>query len=208
MSDHNDPHSTALNLDPSRQPNPIISIDRLVFLMLITFGFYAFVWLYRNWKQFRGVIWEETMLPGLRTLGVFVPILGLILIYKQFKNINQYLQSNGMPGPYYSPGLLAFGFYLILGLHRFTERLETLDIGVPITVLTFVYTLIILLLEIIPIMAFQNTLNVWWQQEGHPIPRQYRMDRVELSMAIFGSLLWIFSLMDLFSGLFVTESVF
>ena len=205
---HNEASSSPENLMTDRPPNPIVSSDRLVFLMLISFGFYAFVWLYRNWEFFRGSIWPEDIRPGLRVLGVFVPILGLILIYRQFKEINQYLQSNGMPGPYYTPGILAFGFYLILGLHRFTERVEQLDIGVPITVLVFAYTILIMLLEIIPLMAFQNTLNTWWQRMGYPLPAVYKMSRVELGLSVFGSLLWILSLMDLFSGLFIADTVF
>jgi hypothetical protein len=53
---------------------------RLVLLSIITFSFYEIYWFYRNWKHLKTHKQLEIS-PGWRTVGLCVPILGIVLIY-------------------------------------------------------------------------------------------------------------------------------
>ncbi|MFH1389762.1 MAG: hypothetical protein ABIH56_03455, partial [Candidatus Margulisiibacteriota bacterium] len=97
--------------DEEKKYSNIQPIWQLILLTLFTLGFYQIYWFYRNWKQLK----EQNNLiisPGWRTAGLFVPILGLLLIYDQFKMIKE-AATKAKIKKIFSPGWMTFLFVVL-----------------------------------------------------------------------------------------------
>ena len=121
---------------------------KLIILYIITFGVYTLVWIYRTSKQLKEANFnvnfckknkEEEMSgkisPPLRTIGLFIPIVNIIVLYETFKAIISYAELN-KKGDYKSPGFFIM-FYLFL---------------------------MAMWLGFIPIAMIQSTLNKTWKK--------------------------------------------
>jgi hypothetical protein len=60
-----------------RERNPVLA----VILSLVTFGIYFIYWFYDTNSQFKREL-EDGSHPGLRTLGLFVPFVNFVALYK------------------------------------------------------------------------------------------------------------------------------
>jgi hypothetical protein len=78
--------------NPGLYPQPI---SRLIALSIATFGLYNIYWFYRSWRQVSECTGKR-MSPGWRTVGLFVPILGLVFIYDLFDDMQKILALKGM----------------------------------------------------------------------------------------------------------------
>lgn len=67
---------------------------QLVLLSIATFSFYNIRWFYRTWKQLKRNH-DLDMSPGLHTVGLFVPILNIVLAFNLFKEIKEYAEDAG-----------------------------------------------------------------------------------------------------------------
>ncbi len=61
-----------------RERSPVIA----VILTLVTFGFYFIYWFYDTNQQFKSEL-NDGSHPGLRTLALFVPLVNIVVLYKQ-----------------------------------------------------------------------------------------------------------------------------
>ncbi len=61
----------------------------LVLLSIATFSLYNIYWVYRTWRQLRDQ-GSGNISPEWRLLGLFVPILGIILLYDFFKHVRNF----------------------------------------------------------------------------------------------------------------------
>lgn len=92
------------------------SIRKFTILLIFTYGSYYLYWFWRNWKLIKKAR-KSDISPGWRTAGLFVPILNLFLLYKQFNEIKRLADEKGIKANY-SPGwrlvffLLFQTFYL------------------------------------------------------------------------------------------------
>lgn len=77
------------NIDAIDLPKPI-PIWKFVGLLIFSFNLYQFYWFYRNWKDIKNSFKEyKDISPKLRLLGLFIPLLGIYLIYNQFNIIQE-----------------------------------------------------------------------------------------------------------------------
>jgi len=90
----------------------IIPLWKIFVFSIITLGFYNYYWFYRNWRYLREVLGIDIK-PGLRTLGLFVPIFGWILIYNQYKDIRT-LVYNESGNSFSAGGMLAIHIVAVL----------------------------------------------------------------------------------------------
>ena len=75
---------------------------RVLLLSIFSFGFYQIYWYYITSKLVKDFL-EEDYSPGLRTLGLFVPILSWFMIYYLVDDISQLQEEADIESPI-SPG--------------------------------------------------------------------------------------------------------
>jgi hypothetical protein len=81
--------------------NPIV----VVLLGVVTFGIYFFYWFYDTNNQFKKKL-KNNSSPGLRTLGLFVPIINIIVMWKHANDAERATKGHS--------GLLVFLAYVVL----------------------------------------------------------------------------------------------
>jgi hypothetical protein len=67
----------------------------VVLLSLVTFGLYLVYWYYKSWRAVRDFT-GKSMSPGWRTVGLFVPILGVVFVYDLLDDVRQMLLAKGL----------------------------------------------------------------------------------------------------------------
>jgi len=154
----------------------------LALLSLCTIGVYEIYWFYRTWKQLKQQAGDQIS-PGWRTVGLFVPILNIYLVYKLFDRISDLRLQSGV-GPMFAPGWLT-AFYLIWCL---TYRLP--DPAWLVSLASFV-----------PLLVAQNALNELWGslQPGRPV--RTWLSVWEIALIVVGALLVLLTIV----GAFVPE---
>ena len=154
-----------------------IPLWKLFVFSIITMGLYSYYWYYRNWRYIREL--EETDIkPGLRTLGLFVPILGWILIYQQYKYINQYVQS--ATGHYFSAGgMIAMHIVFNLIARVITAGTTSMES----TSASFWYLLIIPM-YLIPMVIVQYNFNLYWTATQPDLRIRHRLTIGEIIFII------------------------
>lgn len=162
---------------------------RLILLSILTFGIYEIYWFYRNWKHLKkhkGL----NISPGWRTVGLFVPIYNIILIYRQFRDIRDFAVEAGCK-TYSSPGWLTFGYIILSGisfrlsLHewKLTDPAELLGIAI------FVFFIFLLALWLLVVV--QKTLNDFWKKEQPGLEMRAKFSGGEIALLVIGGILWI-----------------
>jgi len=154
-------------------------IWKLFLLSILTVNLYNYYWYYRNWHYLR----KQTGLdikPGLRTLGLFVPILGWILVYNQFDDIRSLSVDEGV-GKLFSPGLMIFLMILFTVASRALYQL--LFITVPLSVL--------------PIAIAQNTFNYYWKKVQPGLRMKTGLGVGEIIALVLVIITWIIVIMSL-----------
>lgn len=160
---------------------------KVALLNILTFNLYSYYWFYCNWEDFKGRIWDQQSSSGLKTAGLFVPIVGMVLAYRHFREIRDELWRQDIVMGF-SPFILAFGWQLRYALPRVLKTYTHLSW--PIRALA-TYLLITCLL-----CAVQSVLNRYWQRMQPDLPMQgfSLSDKVVITL---GSFAWIFALLGL-----------
>jgi len=169
-----------ISADKLKQFSNVQPISHFIVLMLATYGLYFFYWFYRNWKQFK-LHQKLEIKPGWLTVGVFIPIVNVILLYRQFKYIRGSAESRGVK-KLYSPGWVLFGY---LFLNAMGAKLSD-----PFWLLGF--------FSIWPIAIVQGVLNSYWKIEQPNLPSKKRFSSKEIILLIIGAILWSLILMGFF----------
>ena len=169
---------------------------RLILLSIITFGIYECYWFYRNWKHFK----KHKCLnisPGWLTVGLFIPILNIFLIYNQFKYIRDFAVETGCKA-YSSPGWLCFGYII---LHYISNRISldkwTLTDPTERLIVT-IFELIFSLLAVWILAVIQKTLNDFWNKEQPGLQMRKGFSGKEVVSLIIGGIIWIFYIIEIF----------
>lgn len=180
----------------------VVSPQRVFWLSVLSFSLYQYIWLYRNWARFRGMIWEPNIRPGWRTLGTLVPLLGLILIYQQLAELREHFQRNDAYVKPFSPFLLAVLASVAMGLSRALDHWEAV---LPFFFqLNVVHNLIVIGLPALPFWIVQHSLNAFWRTQGHTPALQPRLSLLEKLALSLGLFFWGCSLL-LTLGQFLPE---
>lgn len=169
---------------------------RLVLLSIISFTVYEIYWFYRNWKHLKNQKQLEIS-PGWRTVGLFIPIYNIVIIYRQFRDIRGYAKQAGCE-TFSSPGWLTFGYIFLSGISlrlslyewRLTNPREILAITV--------FGLLIDLLAVWILVGVQKTLNRFWKKEQSNLEMRSKFTGKEIALIVVGGIVWILVLIVTF----------
>jgi hypothetical protein len=168
---------------------------RLMLLSIATFSLYDLYWFYRNWKQIK--LHERLDIrPGWRTAGLFVPIYSIVLMYRQFKEI-QALAARSGEATYRSPGWVTFGYVVLCGI-AFQLSMYSWKLTDPAALLALtIFDLLLSVLTVGVLVMVQLTLNRFWKHEYPDIEVRTSFSRGEMALLIIGGLVWGFGLIGL-----------
>lgn len=180
------------------QYSNVQALWRLIILYLITFGLYYIYWFYRNWKHLK-IHKNLNISPGLRTAGLLVPILNILFIYRQFRDINNFAKQAGCTA-YSSPGWLAIGYALLwnvsLPLFSYGQRLTNPALLFWISILCLIANLLALLL----LMPVHKTLNRYWKTEQPDREIRTEFSGVEIAFLLISGLVWFSRIIRILLG--------
>ncbi len=155
--------------------------NTLVFFL--TLGFYQFYWFYRNWKHIKAYK-KIDISPIWRTVGFFVPIYGIVLVYEQFRDIRDTAQQAGYKK--LSLGWLLTG-YLVSNALSFVLSGSSI----------IFYILYIIAISCI-FIEFQKALNHLWAKEQSSLKERTGFSRGELVVILIGSIFWLIIIVGTF----------
>jgi hypothetical protein len=143
-----------------------------IVLSILTFGIYDIYWYYRNWKYI--VVYKSLGIsPGWRTVGLFVPILNLFLIYGAHKDYKNLIREEGINRDIY-PGRIT----LVIVITGILTRLPD-----PFWLLCFLAT--------IPLAIVQGILNELWRKvQPDRIHRSNFLGR-QIFLRVLGIIFWL-----------------
>ncbi len=172
---------------------------RLVFLSILTFTLYEIYWFYRNWKQLKAHK-NLDISPGWRTVGLFVPIYVIVVIYRQFRDIRDFAEQEGCE-TYSSPGWLTFGYLFLAGI-SFRLALHSWRLTDPAEILASdLFGLLVDLLAVSLLAVVQKTLNTYWEKVQPELAMKRKFSGGETTLLVIGSIIWFLALV----GTFVPE---
>lgn len=168
---------------------------RLALLSIVTFGIYKIYWFYRNWKHLK-IHRSLDISPGWRTVGLFVPIYNIVLIYRQVRDIRDFANQSGFE-TYSSPGWLTFAYIFLSGiLFRLAIYKWKLTDSEEFSGLT-ILRLLIDLLSIWLLVVVQKTLNRFWKKEQPELGMKSTFSAREIVLLVTGGFFWYLSLIGI-----------
>jgi uncharacterized membrane protein len=148
-------------------------------LTIVTFGIYEIYWFYRNWKHLK-FYKDLDISPGWRTVGLFVPIYGIVLAYRQLRDIRDFSKEAGVDKTY-SPGWILFGWLILSALCKLPE---------PFWLLSF--------LSVWPLAVVQEVLNSYWEKEQPELPIRIKFSDGEIALLVIGAIILVLALIGTF----------
>lgn len=175
------------NADDSRETwtasgGLVHAVSPLRVAVLSLFPLYLFVWFYQTMKSIKTFV-ERNYNPLWRTLGLLVPILGLVISYETLADIGAMRKQSGLSG-WFRPGWLLFALATGIGLSR---QDDLWLLGTLVVSFTMYY--------------IQRRLNeVWFILDGHKRTRPW--NSAEIAILIIGIFLWTIVFYDslIYSG--------
>lgn len=158
------------------------AVWHLVLLSIVTLGIYEIVWFYRNWKHLKAHK-SLDIRPGWRTVGLFVPIYGIVLAYNQFRDIKDFSMASGIEKSF-SPGWVLFGWLLFSALWKLPDPFWFLA-----------------LLSVWPLAVVQKVLNSYWDKEQPELRKRTKFSGRQIALLVIGVLCSCMVLL----GIFVPE---
>jgi len=158
-----------------------VPIWQMVALSIATFGIYQVYWFYKNWKQLKAHH-NLDIKPGWRTAGLFVPIWGLVLTYRQFEDIMEYAGRSGIE-KVFSPGWMLVQYIVLTALWRLPDPYWLLS-----------------LFSIAPLTMVQETLNEYWKKEQPQLAVKTGFTGGQIALLIIGGIFFLLALVGLFAG--------
>jgi len=167
---------------------------RLVLLSILTFGLYQIYWFYRNWKHLK-IHNNLDIRPGWRTLGLFVPVWNILLVWEQFRDIHDFAEQRFCKT--YPTGWLAAGFIVFSGISfwlnflkwRTTDPTELL--GLSVGGLGFD------LLGLLLLAVVQRTLNSLWKEVQPELEIRKSFSWKEIALLVIGGTWWALTMIGL-----------
>jgi hypothetical protein len=157
------PPPTAAALPYSSGQHPV----HLVLLSVLTLGVYEVYWFWRNWRDLRDKTGVDIS-PAWRTLGLFLPVVNVAMVYQQLRLVSDTAASRGLT-PTYSPLLVTAAFFAL----AFAGNL------------TFAW--FVSLLNVLPLVPVQQTLNRLWQLDHPGAQLRERFAPYELAAMVAGA---------------------
>lgn len=146
---------------------------QLLLLMVLSCGLYMYVWCYQNWEDLKNTRnWD--IRPVFKTLGLLIPVYAFIVLYRQFKNIEEVAEIEGVGIPVRS-GWFIFSILISPFFLRFGDYL-----GVLISVMAI----------LLPFILCQIALNTYWKKLGFKHSLMGRWNISEAVSIFFGIGVW------------------
>ena len=141
----------------------------LVLLSIATFSLYNIYWVYRTWRQLRDQgSWNIS--PEWRLLGLFVPILGIILLYDFFKHVRNFAVTEKCES-LFPLGRVFIGWIFFNAL----------------AFIPFPYSFLSLL-NVWPIGVVQSTLNNFWSKKQPTSIMRTNFSVAQMVLVILGGI--------------------
>lgn len=150
-----------------------------VLLSIVTFGIYEIYWFYRNWKYLK-IHKSLDISPGWRTAGLFVPIYGIVLAYRQLRDIRDFSKEAGIVKTY-SPGWILFSWLILTALWRLPD---------PFWFLSF--------LSVWLLAVVQGVLNSYWEKEQPELPIRTKFSGGQIALLVIGGIILVLALIGTF----------
>jgi len=157
---------------PSRTLQPAW---HLVVLCIVTFGIYELYWFYRNWAD----LYRPAVTAWWRTIGLGVPILNIILIYRQFRYIRDFAEEAGCDKSF-SPAIMTFA-YIFLGL--FTLLPEISGFSEIFGFLAY--------LTVWPLARVQSVINAYYTKREPKLAEGKGFSGLQIVLIIVGGIFWL-----------------
>jgi serine/threonine protein kinase len=132
----------------------IIPLWKILLFSFLSFGFYFIYWFYINCRRLREIHGTDIK-PGLRTAGLFVPILSLILIYNYYKDIRELVYYKTERS--FSPGLMITLNIFSVILSNIYSYSYTYSNNID-----FFAIVLFISLYLTPMLVVQNNFNKYW----------------------------------------------
>jgi hypothetical protein len=139
----------------------------LVLLSVLTLGLYEVYWFFRNWRDLREAVGVD-LSPGWRTVGLLIPVVNVVMVHHQLMLIRDAADARGVKVSY-SPGIMTALFF---GLALAGN-------------LTLIWALS--LLNVLPLVPVQETLNRLWAHEQPGAPVRDRFVSYEMAAMLAGA---------------------
>ena len=156
-----------------------------VLLSIVTFGVYEIYWFYRNWKYLK-IHKNLDISPGWRTAGFFVPIYGIVLAYRQLRDIRDFSKEAGIVKTY-SPGWILFEWLIFSALWKSPYPF-------------FFFSL----LSVWPLAIVQGVLNFYWRKQQPQLMERTKFSGGQITLLVIGGIYWVLVLIVLI-GTFIPE---
>jgi hypothetical protein len=159
---------------------------KLVLFSIFTLNFYQVYWFYRNWKFIKNEL-KLKVHPIIKVLLLFVPVLGLITIFYQFKSINEFAKHENIEKPFYPLiVLIIWLIFLVEGIIFIIAAIINPQIGDYV-----IMTSIIGLLSVFPLILVQDTINfiILSTQPGLKVSK--RITLIDIIVITLGVVIWI-----------------
>lgn len=166
---------SALPRSALQQFSNALPVWHFVLLSIVTFGIYEIYWFYRNWKQLK-LHKNLDISPGWRTVGLFVPIYGIVLAYRQLRDIRDFSKEAGIDKTY-SSGQILFGWLILSALWRLPD---------PFWFLSF--------LSVWPLTVVQGVLNSYWKKEQPELIERTKFSGRQIILLVLGGIFLILAL--------------
>ena len=159
-------------------------VRHFVLLSIVTSSAYQLYWFYRNWKQLK-LHKDLKISPFWRAAGIFVPVLGLVLIHRQLRDIRNFSKQVGID-KLYSPGLIFSGWCVFCALFY--------NLPDPFWLLLGGFS-------VLPLVTVQRVLNSYWKKEQPGLPEKTKFSGREIVLLTICGIIWILIL----TGTFIPE---
>ncbi|MDO8737067.1 MAG: PQQ-like beta-propeller repeat protein, partial [Thermoleophilia bacterium] len=190
------------SLNALAHPYSIAQAPWRLFVLAFLFPVYEFYWFYRNWRH-----WEiergAHVRPGLRTLGMIVPVLNYYLAYDQFRMVNETARKEKVKS--FSLFLVTTGYLSFIALPNslswlaifFKEDFSEWQLRVIPILQSVALALVPLFLVVV-----QRTNNRLWGKKYPSSPPRDFFTAGEKMMIALGCLYWAITLIPAILRLF------
>jgi len=166
--------------------------NKLIWLIILTGGLYQIYWFYRNWRDFK----EHKNLdisPGLRTVGLFIPLVNLYFVGTQFKDLRDYEEEADVKT--FSLWAVVISWVVLSYVSVRLGFSENPVVGMISMFLSFCL--------VIPFYMVQKTLNEYWMKEQGDLPRRKGLSLGEIITLIIGLIFLVIGLIGILAFLVI-----
>ena len=166
-------------------------------MTFISYGLYLFYWIYLTWKQYRDHTREEAY-PVWHTLSLLVPIYGLFRTHAHTRVFKELMIRRGLVTTI-APGWAVVAVMVSSGFNWNSFGTGFGEITQTIAIIIAVLDLLAIAIVAWLLMHLQGNLNNYWHHVSSGQLHNAKIGVVEVIFAGIGVLIWIDTLVTLFS---------